>query len=215
MMLDALNAPNIESHRRTRHGAAQGFLADLTGQCISLQSFHIMTTAQFNDCPLPSTEVDDEMNRYAEIGAFIEAAKSTLREVVFEHGPDIEYFSTVRHPHFIRHGQNPEPPLHMDQHFDTYILPVLVSGPWPKLGKLTVRGMGHWKPIDAWREDATTEEVNWLHNKTVGFRSKASMIWDAAPAECKVVVTDEASRPFYRFQDDKTVNGKGDRWWVR
>ncbi|KAF2690161.1 hypothetical protein K458DRAFT_426981 [Lentithecium fluviatile CBS 122367] len=219
-MLIALNAPNIESHRRTRHGALQGFLADLTGRCTALRSFHLLTTAEFFDGSFTSfsqpnsqwpKEVADENRRYGEVGAFIESVKPTLRDLHFEHGPDIDYFSTAEGHRFhqLFPGQHLNDPLPMDVWFDAHVLPVLVSGPWPKLGSLTVKGIGHWKPLDAWGEEATVEEVRWLHGKTAEFRRKAIMIWDAAPEGCKVVVKDEASRPFYRFQADKTVNGKG------
>jgi hypothetical protein len=150
--------------------------------------------------------VADESRRYAEIGAFIESVKPTLRELVFEHGPDVEYYSTVKGQAY---GQAPDVPLPMDTYFDTYVLPVLVSGPWPRLTSVAIRGIGHWKPLDAWREEATDAEVDWLHAKTADFRNKAIMIWEAVSAGCEVVVEDEASRPFYRFQDDGTVNGKG------
>jgi hypothetical protein len=178
----------------------------------------MLTTAEYFDNshtspsrPNPQwpTEVADESRRYQEIGAFIQSVKPTLRELLFDHGPDIEYFSTVKGQTY---GQTPDTPLPMDVYFDTFILPVLVSGPWPILMSLTVRGVGHWKPLDAWREGATADEVSWLHGKTADFRRKAIKIWDAAPKGCQIAIKDEASGPFYRFQADKTVTGKGNRW---
>jgi hypothetical protein len=64
---------------------------------------------------------------------------------------------------------------------------------------MVVRGIGHWKPINAWSEEATPAEIAWLHRKTVDFRQKAMDIGDAVRAECEVEVKDEASRPFYRL----------------
>lgn len=214
--LGILSDSEIASHRRHRHGVAQGFLADLTGRCTVLRSFHLLTTAELVE---GSTiwfmrrsrswldDVADDNRWYAEIGAFIDSVKPTLRELLFEHGPDIDY-APYRQCHPVFAGPSHDARLPMDIYFDSHILPVLVSRPWPSLRRMTVKGMGHWKPIDPWKEDATPDEIRWLHKKTREFRDKVVMLWDAVGEGCEVVVEDEASRPFYRFQSDRTVSGR-------
>jgi len=53
---------------------------------------------------------------------------------------------------------------------------------------LNVRDIGHWKPLDAWREEATAAEVDWLYGKTADVRRKAIMIFEAAPQGRQFVV---------------------------
>ncbi|KAF2642636.1 hypothetical protein P280DRAFT_467960 [Massarina eburnea CBS 473.64] len=209
------------SHRRDRHGAVQGYLAELTGRCTSLRSFHYLSTAEFfddshNQLPHASEHwhllVTDENTRYGELAAFISSVKPTLRELLFEHGPDMHYFDTTAssrsyHASFTDHKLHI--PLPMDAFFDNHVLPVLTAGPWPRLQSMTVRGIGHWKSINAWSADASPEQIAWLHAKTAGFREKVLDLRGAVGEGCSVVVEDEASRPFYRFEADKATNGRG------
>lgn len=209
----------MDAHRLDRQGQALGFLAKLTGHCPTLRSFHYICAAAFLDGgTLPwrrfqvdwPTQIADENRRYAEVGAFIDSVKPTLRELYFEHGPDTDYFESMNHPsQGILPGQTLASPLPMDVFFDTHIFPVLISGPWQRLRSMTVRGIGHWKFVNAWRADAPPDEIRWLHCKTADFRQKAITLWEAAPEGCKVVVKDEARRPFYRFQSDYTADGSG------
>jgi hypothetical protein len=220
--LQTLSQVEILAHRRDRAGAVYGWLSTLTGRCTSLRAFHFFTTAEFvdksNNQRVPPTwndEVQDEHRRYAELGAFIESIKPTLRELTFEHGPDIDYFfSNAPGRHTIRafEGPNHDDPLPMDTYFDTHLLPVLASGPWPHLQSITIRGIGHWKPIHPWNEGATPEELRYLHAKTKHFRDRSELIWEAVGAGksgVEAVIEDEASRPFYRFQADKRINMTG------
>ncbi|KAF1952470.1 hypothetical protein CC80DRAFT_174714 [Byssothecium circinans] len=219
-ILQNLAPTQIALYRRDRPGPIQGYLHDLTGHCTSLRSFHYLSTAEYFDGSYTSNphtrarwtlQVTDENSRYAELASFIDSVKPTLREFYFEHGPDIDYFGTAFSQRF--HGsftrQTLTVPLPMDRFFDTHVLPILTAGPWPKLQTMTVKGIGHWKPVDAWSADATPAEVAWLHAKTRAFREKVLGIWEAVGEGCAVLVGDEAGRPFYRLWDDRGVNGRG------
>lgn len=207
--------PQSESmiHRKNRAGAIYGWLARLTGRCTSLRSFHYFSTAEFVDKSSNTItssdwllEVQEEHRRYAELGAFISSVKPTLRELIFEHGPDIAYYGYNPGRHTVRAFEGPfhDNPLPMDAYFDMNVLPVLALGPWPKLEKMVVRGIGHWKPLDPWNEKATREEIRYLHRKTIECRDRSEMIWDAVSGDgVDVCIEAEASRPFYRFQEHK------------
>lgn len=213
-ILNTLSPDDIASRRRNRHGVAQGYLAPLTGHCTSLRSFHYHSTADFFDGARQRPQaivadwiqhMSDETQRYAEIAAFIVSVQPNLRELLFEHGPDIDYFVRAfgqRYHTAFRDLQSHTDSLPMDHLFDTHLLPVLVAGPWPRLKKMTVMGIGHWKPIDAWSERATPAEIAYLHSKTLDFRDKVLQLWDAVPEGCEVLVRDEASRPFYNIRAD-------------
>lgn len=217
-----LSDHDIETYGRDRAGAIQGYLTPLTGHCPSLRSLHILTTAEFidlstgrNGLPSPSwhLEAANEHRRYAEIGAFLSSVKHTLREFVFEHGPDIDYFgySPGRHTNRAFAGPRHDDSLPMDVYFDSYVLPVIASGPWPRLEKIVVRGIGHWKPLDLWREECTPDEMSYLHRKTRAFRDRAELIWEAVGGdEIDIMVEDEASQPFYRLQADKRRSMTGE-----
>lgn len=217
-----MSSHDIETYGRDRPGAIQGYLTPLTGRCPSLRSLHILTTAEFidlstgrNGLPSPTwhLEAANEHRRYAEIGAFLSSVKHTLREFVFEHGPDIDYFghSPGRHTNRAFAGPTHDDCLPMDVYFDAHVLPVIASGPWPRLEKIVVRGIGHWKPLDLWREESTPDEISYLHRKTRAFRDRAEMIWEAVGGnEIDIVVEDEASQPFYRLQADKRRSLTGD-----
>ncbi|KAF2116301.1 hypothetical protein BDV96DRAFT_47887 [Lophiotrema nucula] len=214
-----LSEDEIRSHRCDRPGAVQGYLEPLIGRCPALRSLHILTTAEFVEqtlnlrpSPIWSLECEAEHRRYAEIGGFVDSVKSTLREFVFEHGPDVDYFGNSPGVHSERAfaSSNLDNPLPMDYYFDTYILPVFWTGSWPKLERIIVRGIGHWKPIDAWKQDGMATELRWLHRKTTGFRERAITIWDAVDgSNIDIVIEDEASRPFYRRQNDRTMSWTG------
>jgi hypothetical protein len=214
-----LDEEEIRIHRRDRPGALQGYLSVLAGKCSQLRTFHYLTTASFVDQstmnrPRPTwpLEVQDEHFRYAELGAFIASIKPHLRELWFEHGPDINFwtFNPGRHTVTAFQGPSHDNPLPMDIYFDTHLFPVLASGPWPKLSKLIVRGIGHWKPLHPWDENATPDEIRYLHMKTRSFHHKAELIWDAVDgASIDVCIEDTACRPFYRYQSDKSTNGTG------
>ena len=218
----ALSSGTISTYRRDRPGAMQGYLDYLIGHCPNLRSLHILTTAEFVDQSSnqfgqqSSTwhlEVADEHRRYAEIGAFLASVKHSLREFIFEHGPDIDYFgnSPGRHTNQAFGGPTHDNALPMDIYFDAHILPVIASGPWPKLEKIVVRGIGHWKPLDPWKEDSTPHEIRYLHDKTRASRDRAELIWEAVGGnEIDVVIEDEASQPFYRLQADKRRALTGD-----
>ena len=214
-----LSEDEIRSYRRDRPGAVQGYLAPLTGRCSALRSLHILTTAEFVEqasSNRPSStwpkEVEDENRRYAEIGAFLESVKPTLREFMFEHGPDVDYYgsSPGKHSESAFAGPNHNNPLPMDAYFDAHVLPVFWTGSWPKLERIVVKGVGHWKPINAWKENGTANELRWLHRKTAEFRDRAITIWEAVGgSNIDIVIEDEASRPFYRRQNDKTMSLTG------
>jgi hypothetical protein len=213
--LQGLDEEEIEMHRRRTSGALQGYLVPWTGKCSALRSFHIMTTADFvglNDGPLSAAaqqwpaRMREEQSRYHEIAEFISSVRLTLRELIFEHGPDVDYFvrGPGRNTDIAFTGPNHDNPLPLDVYFDTHILPLFWLGTWPKLQTLAIRGIGHWKPLNPWREGATTEEQRWLHNKTKEFRERALAIWNSAGgSKISFAVEDESSRPLYRFQADK------------
>jgi hypothetical protein len=213
-ILSALNEEEIDAHRRRRAGGAYGWLNHLRGRCASLRTFHYLTSGEFvdmsNDVFSPDwpEQVTNERYRYAEVAEFIEYIKPFIRELLFEHGPDIQYFGYNPGKHTDRafQGPNHDAPLPMDTYFNAYIYPVLTSGTWPKLQKITLRGIGHWKPLDLWGENATQEEIRYLHRKTVDFRDRAEMIWESVGApRVDVCIEAEASKPFYRFQADRTT----------
>jgi hypothetical protein len=209
----------IDAYRSDHPGATYGWLTYLTDRCASLRSFHFTTTAEFVDHSrefhVPShwgREVQDDHRRYAELGAFIASVKPTLRDLVFEHGPDMDYYGTTFGRHTIRAFEGPDhdDPLPMDVYFDMHVFPVLASGPWPKLKRMVIRGIGHWKPIHPWDEAAKPGEISYLHKKTRAFHDRAELIWDAVGGDrVDVVIEDVASRPFYRFQADKQMSVTG------
>ncbi|KAF2465466.1 uncharacterized protein BDR25DRAFT_84198 [Lindgomyces ingoldianus] len=221
-ILNTLQPEEIQLHQRDRPGAIQGYLSTLTGRCPTLCSLHISTTGQFLDTNISRTgpsvlgnqEFQDGNNQYIEIAAFLESVKGTLREFVFEHGPDFELFHiSPTNPTWLPYsGLSLSDPLPMDVFFDSHILPVISSGPWPKLQQMFVRGVGQWKPIDPWQETSGLEEVAYLHRKIKEFHSRAEMIWNAVDrSKAEVVVEDEASRPFYRLRADTRRNMTGAR----
>ncbi|KAH7135603.1 hypothetical protein B0J11DRAFT_163976 [Dendryphion nanum] len=220
------SSDDIQLHRKDRAGPVQGWLGILTGKCTSLRTFHFLTHAEFVDKSLqPHFGINNGTNwhltvaqghrRYAELGAFVASVKPTLREFLFEHGPESNLFgrSVGRHANsgvagninapFV--GPGHDNPLPMDVFFDQHVLPVIASGHWSSLKKITIKGIGHWKPLDPWAEDATLEEVRYLHSKTRAFRDRAEMIWDAVEAghrQVEFLVEDTASCPFYNLSND-------------
>ncbi|ORY13020.1 hypothetical protein BCR34DRAFT_277532 [Clohesyomyces aquaticus] len=222
-ILDALSPNEVDLHRRTRTGLLYGYLKVLTSCCPTLQTLYISTAGQFLDnsrtfrntpSPAGQQELDDGANEYAEIGSFLESVKGTLKEFVFEHGPDMEYFhvSPTSSNLLPQLGLSLTAPLPMDVFFDSNILPVLSSRPWPKLRRIVVRGVGQWLPVDPWQENSGSEEVAYLHRKIKEFRNRAELIWDAVDIDrVEVVVEDEASRPFYGLRADKRRNLTGIR----
>ncbi|KAJ4295122.1 hypothetical protein N0V90_007132 [Kalmusia sp. IMI 367209] len=203
----------VIAHRCARPGPAYGYLRKWTGRCSTLQSFHYLSTALVSaNVPrvapsLRSKLVADENNRYAEVASFIGSVRPTLRELLFEHGPDNNYFTMFVMT--LPNNNSRTDPLPMDVFFNTHVFPVLTSA-WPRLRSMVVRGIGHWISVDPWKAEATPEDHNWLHSKTAEFRRSAIALHEAVPEGCKVVVEDEASRPFYRLQDDSKIAWRGD-----
>ena len=202
-------------HRRDRPGPLQGYLQAFTGKCIKLQTFQYLMTGTLLDESYRHTstwpqDVRDERSRYAELAAFIASVKPHIQELRFEHGPDVYDFDhagrIARDPRLL----NIDVPLPMDTYFDAHLLPVLASAEWLKLTKLEVRGIGHWKTKLAWNEGASAEEIRYLHGKTLEFANRAQLIWEAVHGDgVDVCIEDSASRPFYRYQADRTSNGSG------
>jgi hypothetical protein len=221
-VLKSLSSTHINLTRRDRPGAVQGYLLPWVGRCPKLRSLHILTTAEFVDQSInqfgqQSTtwylEVTDENNRYAEIGRFLDSVKHSLREFIFEHGPDIDYYgnSPGRHTNQAFGGPTHDVALPMDVYFNSHILHVIAAGPWPKLEKIVVRGIGHWKPVDPWKEESTPHEIQYLHRKTQDFRDRAELIWDAVGGyTVDAIIEDEARQPFYRLQADERRSSTGD-----
>lgn len=222
-VLQSLSSEENETHSRDRAGPLQGWFQKFTGKCTLLRSFHFSTVAEFVDKSGSRNRnlarewnetVPIEHRRYAELGAFIASVKPTLREFSFEHGPVSQYFGQsvgrTSEPAFA--GPNHDIPLPMDVLFDQHVLPAIISGPWPCLQSFTVKGIGHWKPLDPWKEEATPGEIRYLHSKTVAFRDRAEMIWDAVKVNerhVEFIVEDSASRPFYSLRSDHRRSATG------
>lgn len=65
---------------------------------------------------------------------------------------------------------------------------------------MIVRGISHWKPIHLWSDFATAEDHAYLDHKMAEYCRVVLALMEAAPEGCEVIVSDEATRPFYRLQ---------------
>ncbi|KAF2472358.1 uncharacterized protein BDR25DRAFT_13680 [Lindgomyces ingoldianus] len=126
--------------RRTNGGRPMdGILDILAGRCTSLMSLRITTWGPRESWLLDEkmTKIDDQ--RYFSWGQFLKSVRHTLQYFSFEQGDNNNEFigdRRGRRPH-----QQHRP---MDQLFVRWILPVLLEGPWPRMKRMEIRGVGRW-----------------------------------------------------------------------
>ena len=125
---------------KIRHpGPMRDHLRKLVGKCCALKSLTLRSVG--NDCEFDTTwsELRD-VARYEEWAAFIGSLRSSLRTFHYEQGkaPNDRFpYSAYRHD--VGPGQSIRP---MDQRFTTHIAPTLIKGPWPKLERVVIKGIG-------------------------------------------------------------------------
>ena len=114
-----------------------------TGRCTALEYLILRGVGQewrwHRSEQITGSAARDEL-RYQEWAYFIQSVKPTLQSLEFEQGlPPEDPAQGDYAPH-----QFPRlcPGRPMDQRFMKTLLPVLMSGPWPRLEKMVIRGLG-------------------------------------------------------------------------
>lgn len=112
-------------------GPMRDLLLNLTGRCTALRSLVLQRVAQEFDVDPDWNENADNL-LYKEWAAFIDSVSPTIEVLVFEQG--IPYDPLPSSSHRCRGP--------METRFRMFILPVLISKPWPRLKTMEIRGLG-------------------------------------------------------------------------
>ncbi|KAI9752610.1 MAG: hypothetical protein M4579_005558 [Chaenotheca gracillima] len=134
-------------------GPMRSHLYPLVGKCTTLRHLSLHSIGQ--EAPWDSNRwgIEREVNRYKEWAAFINSVKPSLETLSLEQGvvpvrKDAGFCRTTDTRMKAGYPQNPPAP--MDERFIQYILPVLKTGPWPKLEAMTLLGV--------WRSPTSEED---------------------------------------------------------
>ncbi|KAJ8068420.1 hypothetical protein OCU04_003978 [Sclerotinia nivalis] len=121
-----------------RHdGPMRGHLQPFLGRFTKLAHLTIRTIGHEDHQDHRWSEVREKA-RYTEIATFIKSVAPTLTTLVFEQGMEVEGV-TGRSSRAQSIKQTGRP---MDTYFLSHILPALTEEQWPKLEKLSIRGVG-------------------------------------------------------------------------
>ncbi len=129
--------------KRRHPGPMRDHLRQLKGRCSTLEHLALRSVGQDGSMePLWSSSLDEE--RYQQWAAFIDSSRGSIRTLDLEQGLSARGLGPVvghcrGHAHTLHPVQQLRP---MDSRFIAYILPVLLKTPWPKLEKVTIRGLG-------------------------------------------------------------------------
>lgn len=117
-------------------GATSGLLTELTGQCIALRTLILRRIGQSQDGQHRMWHTAAEEASYLEWASFIRSVQGTLKNFMFEQagktisqGLDDSNFTDEARPNRI-----------MDERFRRLLLPAIVSGTWPCLAVMKLRG---------------------------------------------------------------------------
>ena len=117
-------------------GLMRGLLSPLKGRCTGLKS---LTLRKVGDRYPRESDVVRWMNEchlLHEWASFIGSVSATLEEFIFDQGPRNEKLS--------RENIRVNPVRLMDRLFGSIIFPVLLTGPWPRLKSMELRGVRSW-----------------------------------------------------------------------
>jgi hypothetical protein len=125
-----------------------GHLSPYVGKFSQLQHLHLRTFGQHSCCESTVFSYDDRMEeRYMELASFIDSVKPTLQHLILDFCVKPEENHGGNHNHLMgKYCWRGWASLGMERPVDTTfaecILPVLETGPWPRLKTLVVRGLG-------------------------------------------------------------------------
>ncbi|MCJ1463933.1 hypothetical protein MMC07_002542 [Pseudocyphellaria aurata] len=116
-----------EDGRIIAYGALSGLLTPLTGHCTALGTLILRRVEQIEKCP--RWHAAAEAASYMESAAFIDSVRSTVQSLTWEQVEDTKF------------TPGPNSDRVVDKSFQRLILPTIVSGTWPCLTKIRLRGV--------------------------------------------------------------------------
>ncbi|MCJ1255179.1 hypothetical protein MMC24_002995 [Lignoscripta atroalba] len=163
---------------RVLPGAMRGLLPKLSGHCTALRSLILQKSAQAVHHSMYWNDGADTAV-YEEWAAFVASVTVTLQTFQFEQGLKSEGEGIPPGTRRFGRRSTPNQPIRpMDERFMQTLFPVLVSGLWPCLKVMEIRGIGAWKGVPAMNE--------W----------KKAELREAVGQTAMLVIEEEASRTF-------------------